>query len=133
MKLLINKIALYLLIVALPFLVWGCKYIDPCQQKEILRNTSQDNVVDFVVIEKNCGATTSISTFIFIVPKGKPIDKFNPVFDADHIEDLEVDWVAPKQMTIAYKKARIFSYTNFWQSRDVEGFNYAVFIREYQK
>ncbi len=133
MKVMIKRFVLCLSIIALPMLVWNCKAIDPCQQKEILRKTSQDNIVDYVVIEKDCGATTSVSTEIFIVPMGKKIDEFHPVFKADHVEDLELNWVAPKQMAIAYNKARIFSYTNFWQSRDVENFSYTVSIREYQK
>ncbi len=129
----IKSVLLFLTIATLPILVWSCKSLDPCQQKEILRKTSKDNLVDYVVAEKDCGATTSFSTLIFVVPKGKPIEKDNIVFRADHVEGLEVNWVAPKQMVITYRKARIFSYTNFWHSRHVENFNYTVSILEYQK
>ncbi len=132
-KILLRDIVLFLIIAVFSSLVWSCKNIDPCQQKEILRKTSLDKLVDYVVIEKDCGATTSVSDLVYIVPVGKSVEEFSPVFRADHTEGLEVRWIAPKQMTIAYKKARIFSYTNFWHSRHVNNFNYEVFIQEFQK
>jgi hypothetical protein len=126
------RIILRYLFVATFFILLGCKAMDPCQQTEVLRKNSPDKVVDLVVVEKDCGATTAVSTLVFIVPAGKSTDEFNPIFKADHVDGLNVSWGAPNKMDIAYKRARIFSYTNFWQSRYVQNFNYIVSIREYQ-
>jgi len=128
-----KKIVLCLCIAALSILMWSCDFLNPCQEKEILRKTSQDNFVDYVVIEKGCGATASTNTIVYIVPKGRSVDKFHPVFIADHVDGLEVIWLESKQMLIAYAEARIFKYKNFWHSRHIENWNYIVSIKEYQK
>jgi len=49
------------------------------------------------------------------------------------VEGLEVSWESPRHLGIRYEKARIFNYTNFWLSRDVEHFEYVVAIREQQR
>jgi len=114
-------------------LLWRCSYVDPCRQTEPLRKTSEDGLVDFVVVERDCGATTSVAISVFIVPSGDRTGKAQPIFKADHVEGLEVLWGSPKQLSIRYDKARIFSFTNFWLSRDVEEFEYVVSVREQQR
>ena len=125
------------------FSLLSCNKFDPCQEKEIYRKTSQDGVVDAVLVERDCGATTSVSSMIYIVKKGDTIKKQNIlslfrktqnlVFVAEHARDLEVIWTKPKLLSISYAEARIFSYTNFWNSRDVENFKYKVDIQEILK
>ena len=127
----VNFLIRFLFIVPI-FVILGCSSIDPCHELEILREQSPDGAVDFVVMEKDCGATTSISTLIFIVPRGNSTDEFKPIFMADHVDGLTVNWKKAREMTIEYRNARIFSYTNFWQSRYVQNFKYIVSVREYQ-
>jgi hypothetical protein len=115
------------------FSLLGCNRFDPCQQEEVYRKTSPDGAVDFVVVKKDCGATTSVSNMVYIVKKGDSIRKQELVFLADKVQDLEVIWTKPKHLLIDYSEARIFSYTNFWNSRDVENFMYTVAIQEIQK
>jgi hypothetical protein len=97
--------------IVVAFLPLSCKKLDPCVEKEIIRKISQDRAVDFVVVEKDCGATTSTSTQVFIVPRGKPPGEHDSVFIADHVSGLKVDWIAPKQLSISYANARIFNFT----------------------
>ena len=126
-----NFLIKFLLIIQI-FVMLGCSSIDPCHELEILREQSPDDAVDFVVMEKDCGATTSISILIFIVPKGSSTDEFKPIFMADHVDGLTVNWKKAREMTIEYRNARIFSYTNFWQFRYVQNFKYIVSVREYR-
>ena len=102
-------------------------------EEEVARHTSLDKIVDTVVIQKNCGATTSTNDLIFIVPHGESVEDYSPVFIADHVEDLEVNWVDNKQLEIRYREARIFNYTNFWHSKDIDSFKYQVKIYEFSK
>jgi len=110
--------------------ILSCCGLNPCMQEEVFRKTSPDNIVDVVVINIDCGVTTSINNSIFIVPKGELIDKQNPVFVADKVCDLKVKWIKPKFLAISYVKARIFKFTNFWNSRHIDYFRYEVNIQE---
>ncbi len=96
------------------------------------RIKSPDGIVDAVHVQGNCGATTSFSEHIFIVQSGTktpPPRKRYQVFSADHVKGLRVKWREPKVLEIHYKEARIFDFTNFWQSKDVQNFSYVVEIR----
>ncbi len=118
---------LYLL--TLFFLVWSCS---PCEFDEVNRVKSPDRVVDAVHVRGNCGATTSFSENIFIVPndaKTPPPRKQYQVLAADHVQDLKLKWREPKVLEIYYKEARIFHFSNFWQSKDVQDFSYVVEVR----
>jgi hypothetical protein len=108
----------------------ACGLIDPCEDKEISRITSPDSKIDCVLVERNCGATTCYAYSVFLVPKGGTLRKAQPVYRADHISDLNVRWQTAKMLDIRYKEARIFHFTNFWQSGDVNDFRYVVEIRE---
>jgi hypothetical protein len=99
---------------------------------EIHRYTSPDSRVDAVVVTSDAGATTSTAYHVFIVPKDAtyPKDFDVSIFTADHIEGLNVYWQGAKILKVTYKTARIFKFTNFWQSRDVDNFQYIVKIIE---
>lgn len=118
---------LYFLI--LLFLAWGCS---PCEFNEVDRIKSTDGIVDAVHVRGNCGATTSFSENVFIVQNGAktpaPKERYQ-VFSADHVEGLKVKWREPRVLEIYYKEARIFQFTNFWHSKDVQNFSYVVEIR----
>lgn len=111
------------------FLMVGCGNETLCDHTELLRITSPDNKVDAVLMRINCGATTAYSYKIYITPKGKSAEKSNPIFIADQLEGEIIEWYTSKHLTIRYKHARIFTFTNFWHSRDVDNFNYVVAIR----
>ncbi len=85
-----------------------------CDTKEIMRLSSPDNRVDSVTITKDCGATTSRSYRIFLVPKDENVSWFDSyIFKADRISDLEVIWAKNKELVIQYATAQIFDFTNF--------------------
>ena len=38
-------------------------------------------------------------------------------------------WSKPRKLEIRYDQARIFSFVNFWQSKDVDNFKYVVEVQ----
>lgn len=100
--------------------------------KELKRVTSPDKKVDAVLVETNAGATTSYGNKVFLVMPGKRIvedDLKYAVFSADHYQNIAIKWEANRQLLISYYKARIFSYTNFWQTGELENWNYVVEVK----
>jgi hypothetical protein len=100
--------------------------------KELKRVRSPDKKVDAVLIETNGGATVSFGNKVFLVIPEKKIrqDDFKyAVFTADHYQNVDINWQANQQLLISYNKARIFSYTNFWQTDEIKNWNYVVEIK----
>jgi len=118
-----------LLSVMLMLVACGCS---PCAYDEIDRIKSPDGMVDAVHVRGNCGATTPFSENIFIVQNGAktpvPKDRYQ-FFIADYVEGLKLKWRGSKVLEIYYTEARIFHFTNFWHSKDVQNFTYVVEIR----
>ena len=109
----------------------GCSFVDPCVDDEIQRLPSPDGKVDAVIIKRNCGATTSFAYLLFIVPSGDKISgSTSPIFEADHLKNEDLFWKEPKFLNIVYEQARIFHFSNFWHSKEIDNFEYVVEIRE---
>ncbi len=104
----------------------GCD--NTCDNEILQRGVDPSGKVEFIYVRGNCGATTSYSHHIYIVPSGKSHEKIESVFTVDKIEKLELKWLASAQLQISYKAARIFKFTNFWQSKEVDNFKYEVKI-----
>lgn len=105
---------------------------DLCSNTESSRVTSPDKVVDAVVVSTDCGATVADGYRVYITRRGEvsDFDDGSPVFVSDHTVGIKVSWYGNKNLRIAYTTARIFQFTNFWQSRDVDDFGYLVSITE---
>ena len=117
----------YLLFVTI---IIGCQNTPSIvSQNEISRVSSPDSLVDAVVMEYNGGATTDFIYRVHTVPaQGSPKED-HEIFRADGIRNLAVNWDRPKLLEISYDKARIFHFSNFWQSSEVEDFSYVVEIK----
>lgn len=100
-----------------------------CNEETISRELSPDKRVDAIISKTSCGATTDYSYKVYIVPSGSN-SLTNHVFLADHTKGLKTHWVAKQQLHIIYDEARIFEYTNFWQSKELDNFNYLIKISE---
>jgi hypothetical protein len=99
---------------------------------EYYRTESPDGEVDALLMQSNGGATTSFSYDLFIVPKGQTAQKLSldySQFGADKVKDLKIAWIENRILQIDCKKARIFRFSNFWQSEGVQNYNYIVEIR----
>lgn len=111
----------------------ACGNNDLCVGDEISRVSSPDKRVDAVVTKGNCGATTSYSYGVSVVQAGKTPVESDIIFLADKAESVSVYWQAPKKLVISYKEARIFKFTNFWSSKDLDSFQYIVSVVEVQR
>lgn len=119
---LVWKIGLLLWAVLLP----GCT---PPEGREIERQVSPDKLVDAVLVEPQTHATVAIQTELFLVASGKDWRGARPILSGDKFEGLRVNWERPHFLAIRYKKGRIFSFANFWHSKDVQNFKYEVELR----
>jgi len=107
----------------------GCGKNDLCDDQELARRTSPDQVVDAVVVKIDCGATASYSYRVFITPVGEKYLE-DSVFLGDKVKGLNVSWDSSKTLLISYDEARIFEFRNFWQSKRVDNFQYKVSVLE---
>ena len=103
-----------------------------CQDYEHSRITSPDMVVDALVVTRDCGATSDTAYRIYVVRAGDTYGG-NPLFNADRVDGLDISWIAPKRLMISYRQARIFNFSNFWHSKEVENFKYVVSVVEVEK
>lgn len=73
-----------------------------CEDTEIQRIKSPDGKVEAVLVQGNCGATTSYSEELYIVPAGGklPAEAKLSQFVADHADGLEIGWREPKVLEI---------------------------------
>ncbi len=103
----------------------------PVVTEEIVRFTSPDGRVDAIILTSDAGATTATAHEVYIAPRGTTKrDLKHPVFTADYVMGLKVKWIESKHLEVQYQSARIFHFTNFWQSADVDYYEYEVKIEE---
>jgi hypothetical protein len=96
--------------------------------REIARIQSPDAVVDAVLAERAVGATVATPSEVYIVPHGGKIEG-GPLLRADNMRDLKLTWKQPRLLEVRYSKGRVFSFTNFWESADVQNWKYVVELR----
>jgi hypothetical protein len=97
--------------------------------KEVFRVSSPDSLVDAVLVQTNTDATTSYGYRIYIVPTGSQPKYDAENFRADHFQGWALNWKEPKLLEIKYDEARIFHFSNFWQSTNFKSGSYVVEIR----
>ena len=102
--------------------------------EEITRKSSPDGKVDAVVLKINTHSTTPYSYRLYIVPKDKKVQNIeNELFLANRVDELLINWEANKLLEINYKNARIFHFSNFWHSKEVDNFKYIVELKLHPK
>ncbi len=106
--------------------VLGC---NSPEGREVERQSSPDKRVDAVVVERLTDATVATPIELFLVPTGKEWKKESPVLRGDKFDGLRVTWQQPRYLEIHYKKGRIFAFSNFWSSKDVEEFKHIIELR----
>jgi hypothetical protein len=87
---------------------------------EASRVKSGDGTSEAVVVEGSAGATTGVTTLVFVVPPDTPFESTSNVFDndaavfrADKVTDLSLNWIRPDFLEIRFQNARIFGFSNF--------------------
>ena len=113
-------------LIAVLAVVGGCA----SESEELWRITSPDSRVDAVFIQVGGGgATVGFSYQLFIVPRGAKPNTTGELLLADKIGNVSAVWSKPRKLEIRYDQARIFSFVNFWQSKDVDNFKYVVEVQ----
>jgi hypothetical protein len=98
-------------------------------EEEITRVASPDRLVDAVLVQVGGGATVGFSYNVHVVPSGQSWQRGHQVLTADRYENLQLAWRDVRQLELCFDSARVFHFTNFWHSRDVQNFGYVVNIR----
>ena len=97
---------------------------------EMWRVTSPDLRVDAVFVRiGGGGATVGFSYKLFIVPRGAKPGKSGENLSADKIGRVSAIWSQPRKLEIRYDRARIFSFANFWSSKEIDNFTYVVEVQ----
>lgn len=102
---------------------------DRIQGRETARISSPDQVVDAVLVVKETNATVATPLELYVVPRGAPPSNLALVLRGDHFENVSLRWTKPKFLEVQYDTLRIFTFRNFWMSREVSNFSYVVEIR----
>lgn len=110
------------------FLLSACDS-NMCEEEVLARTANDNKKVELVYLRVNCGATTNFSHKVFLVPFGGNIEESKPIFVADKVRKLDIDWNNNQIITIEFENARIFQFTNFWHSSNVDNFEFIVDIK----
>lgn len=122
-------LVILVLIIVVVLVIYQLTKLFSITEKEINRFISPDGKVETILIEKDGGATTSFAYNIYIVPKDGKYQKGKEIFIADNIQNIRIEWIKDKLLQISFDKARIFHFSNFWQSKEVKNYMYIVEIR----
>lgn len=85
-------------------LLVGC---GPSPTKELERVANPSASLQAVHGERQTGATVATPTVVHLVPFGEALNK-EPVFLADHVEGLELEWTSDTELELRAKRARVF-------------------------
>lgn len=109
----------------------SCKKFDEKYIVELGRIASPDSVVDAIIMEdRGGGATSRITTLIYIIPVGEKVNDFDTYrFTATKVDSISIRWIQQGILEIHYKKAEISNFRNIWYSRQVANFHYVVELR----
>lgn len=99
---------------------------DPCSNEVINHVVDAEKKTTAIHVVRNCGATTGYAHHIYIAATGTDYDDTKPIFVADKVDNLTVSWTAERSLEISYDSARIFNFTNFWQSSEIDNFQYVI-------
>jgi len=98
------------------------------KSSEVGRFKSPDGVVEAVIVERASDATVATPIEVYLVPIGTPVSG-EPLLTGDRFENLFLTWREPRLLELRYTKGRVYKFTNFWQSADVDQFRYVVELR----
>jgi hypothetical protein len=113
----------YSFLVTLVLLQFGCD----AGRRDIRRVRSGGYALEAVLVERNGGATSSLSYEVYIVAQGgdtskagKPIVRILMSTDPDG--SIATEWVRPNQLVITCcEQAWLGDFTNWWNGADADG------------
>ena len=93
--------AIWLLFAALPQVSCGSFGIGMCGNEELMRLKSPDGLLDAVMFERDCGATTSVSTQVSIVQAGRQLRNEGGNLFVSSGPVVSIGWQAPRTLLIS--------------------------------
>ena len=93
------------------------------------RTASPDGKLDLVVTTTDGGATTSVGYHLNLVPRGDTVDLDDSNFVADKVYALTAEWVDSTNVIIRFENARIFHFSNFWHSKEVDNWQHVIRLK----
>lgn len=99
------------------------------ERREMQRVTSPDKRVDAVLVQRGTGATTATPMELYLVSSGLDWRKESPLLRGDKFDGFKIIWKHSRFLEIHYKKGRIFTFTSFWNSSQIQQFQYIVELR----
>lgn len=98
-------------------LLSGCGVEDLCSSMVTSTLASPSGETKAVIVQRDCGATTSMAYYVHLISANEEPSDENSVFNSDKTEGISTSWRNDTTLVISYKKARIFNFTNFWQPK----------------
>lgn len=115
-KILITFFFVFILLLLAVFYLIG----QSCEESSDRYSLSKNSKYEALLKKSDCGATTSETNEVFIVKNGKDKSWFQrPVFFADKVDGLKIEWIGSVDLLISYKHARVHKYKSYWY--DLEG------------
>lgn len=110
-------------------LLFGCDAESLCSEStnKVFDSPSGENKA--AVVQRDCGATASTAYLVHVFNADEQPTETNVIFKSDKTEGLSISWLDDRNLIVSYKSARIFSFTNFWQSTS-GGQSKEIHIRE---
>lgn len=86
------------------------KMDSPPEIRELRRLSDPTAQIDAILCIKETGATVATPTEVYLLSKGKPVEG-EPVFRADYVDNIQVDWETGTVLKISATRARTFLTT----------------------
>lgn len=80
--------------------------------------------MEAVVAQGDGGA----ALWVYIVPKGGSTRNEHEVLLVDCVSGFKATWADVKMLELRFNRARIYHFTNYWYSREVQDFRYKLEI-----
>ena len=109
----------------------GCEIVEKPTLYEERRISSPDGKVD-AVLASYSSSLSSTSYYLFLVLPDSSIDHINLDYSQltiDNQRDLEISWIKNRLLNISFSHARIFHFSNTWESADIDNWNYVVELK----
>ena len=102
----------------------------------IVRVKSPDGRLQAVLLRSDPGAMNDFEYFLYVIPVGSELRDYpwwlggdEPVLTGADFDNLKITWSQDRVLDVAYSKAIVYSFSNFWLNRGRDRSKHIVEIR----
>lgn len=117
------------LVMAMAVLTASCSE-QACETLLLRSAVSPSGLLEARIYSSNCGATVATRHYVRVSAAGGQGKADALILDADRVEDLRVQWLMDKHLSITYKSARIFEFRGYAYLKDASGTATEISISE---